>query len=447
MAASRDTLIVATDAKVFFITGDPSADSSHPLEPLLSGLRKPALAAPARRSGRSCVLVVPDHWFRHDTFAFQSSQDDLIRAFLERKLAAAYAATPHAAHFFGYAFQLGPAGEGRLNAFCLEEEKGFRLHEALCEAGFLPRAVTTPGMLWALRVGAEAPEFAGQAALVVHLLPQAAFLYFYSAGDLLFSRRVALPVGEEASLLFEINQSLYLFSQKTKGELDRIYLIDGAGGSGGFLRAAFEQQLVDLDAGGERLAEEIGFIQGIRQDGRIPRLDPRHAVTHRRIRARLQWRPVQWAGMVAGALLALLLGAEAAWLERAGPPAAQLRSTAAPAALALPELDAALDDLMAHAGRPSAAAVFGRLSAALPDQVHLTRIKLDLATATLELTAAFPGDSIDDFRRRLKSFVKGINAHLRPARPVGIEDFVLHAEDRPIAAKPGHQVTLKAVLR
>lgn len=94
MRKSQKTLIVATDKSAFFVDickADKNISFfSQPLEDIDVNGIKNDFAFKTRRNRSKTLLVVPDHWFKHEYFPFQSNKNALIRVFLERKLKAAY---------------------------------------------------------------------------------------------------------------------------------------------------------------------------------------------------------------------------------------------------------------------------------------------------------------------------------------------------------------------
>jgi hypothetical protein len=446
-------LVIATDKTVYFFGGggtdaDPPFNS-QPLDQIgADGGAIGGFERNTRKRGHPALLIVPDHWIKHEYFPFQSTRDALIRAFLERKLKTSYPRQPHVADFFSFTPRRGEADQRGISAYFLEDERGARLHEALCQADLAPRSVTTPALLWAVELKHRVPDFFRQAALLVHSLRGQAFLYFFCEGDFLFSRRVALPEGNSEALVFEINQSLYLYSQKTKKELGRIYLVAEDAAGTGFLGQTFGRpvQVLECESSAAALNEEIEFLQGLLTRDGIAFPDDEHGITHRRIQKQMRWRPFQWAGILVGACLLAVLAVETHWiaqsrdLKAAGPAPAHSDAR-------LQELESALDELIASTNRPSSAFVAARLAASLPEAMRLSQVKIDIDAPLLELSATVQAEGVDGVREMLKRFAAELSTRLRLPRPIRLEDFSFQTDDvRNEAGQPHPKITLKVPL-
>jgi hypothetical protein len=452
MGKRQKNLIVATDKSAFFVDIGKAEKNisvfSQPLEQIrVNGINN-GFASKTRQNRTKTLMVVPDHWFKHEFFPFQSTKDALIRVFLERKLKAAYPKLPFVSQFFSYTTRQREIEHRGINAFYLEDENGYRLHEALCKVGLTPQLVTTPALLWAWKFKSLLPDFSDQPALVVHSQKDQVFLYFYCEGDFLFSRKVALPEGKKESLVFEINQSVYLFSQKVKKELGCIYLIDNETTCIDLLTEAFGKliHMMKFDSQEVHLDGEISFLQGLLTLDGISSIDNDHGVTHRRIQQQIKWRPVQWAGILIGAILLIILSAEHYWIDRVSDPKiiGQLEPETG---LTLSEYETALDELTVQAKRPSSASIIANVVSSLSEFILLNEIKIDLDASILELQATVQAESIDAFRQHLKLFAQGLSTKLKLSRPISLEDISFQIDDvKNTTAKLHHKIAIKVNL-
>ena len=176
------------------------------------------------------VMVVPDYWLGNTSFPFQSRKRSLAEAFLERKLRADFPEIPGVKDFYEYFFHQADGDETAVYAYFLREPTFFRLYDQLLRWNLHPRRITTPAFLWASQLKERIPGFQEGGKAFVHILPKECFLYFFFEGHFLFSRQISLPEfqGDPSdqieTLTYETNQSLYLFSQKAKAEIDRVYV-------------------------------------------------------------------------------------------------------------------------------------------------------------------------------------------------------------------------------
>ena len=177
------------------------------------------------------VMVVPDYWLGNTLFPFQSRKRSLAEAFLERKLRAEFPEIPGVTDFFAYFFHFSEQGEPAVYAYFVREPTFFQLYQQLSQWGLQPQRITAPAFLWESQLKDRIPDFREGGKAFVHLLSNECFLYFFFKGHFLFSRQISLPEFQEDSseqidtLTYETNQSLYLFSQKAKAEIDKVYMV------------------------------------------------------------------------------------------------------------------------------------------------------------------------------------------------------------------------------
>jgi hypothetical protein len=452
MRKSQKTLIVATDKTASFVDICKAEKNisvySQSLEDInVNGLNND-FSSKTRRNRTKTLLVVPDHWFKHEFFPFQSDKDALIRVFLERKLKASYPKSPFVSQFLSYTTRQREIEHREIYAFYLEDENGHRLHEALCKVGLTPQLITTPALLWAVKLKSLLSGFSKQPALIVHSQKDQAFLYFYSEGDFLFSRKVALQEGNNESLVFEINQSIYLFSQKAKKELGCIYLIGNETTCIDLLTEAFGKliHILKFDSQEVTLHKEISFLRDLLTLDGISSPDNDYGVTHHRIQQQLKWRPVQWAGILIGAILLIILSAEHLWIDRVSD-LKEIGQQEPKMGLTLSEYETALDELTMHAKRPSSAFVIAKVISSLSEFILLNEININLDASILELTATVHAESIDSFRQQLKMFAQGLNTKLKLPRPISLEDISFQIDDTKNATgKLHHKIAFKVNL-
>jgi hypothetical protein len=137
LANNKIRIIGATEKNVFFArsrnlnSGGSPGSAELPLAEFLSGKFDSRLISGFQDKRSRILLVVPDHWIKHDFFLFRSQKEGLIRPFIERKLKAAYPNLTSAQHFFNYSCrQKNIEGPG-VRVFHLSEPRAFNLYAAL----------------------------------------------------------------------------------------------------------------------------------------------------------------------------------------------------------------------------------------------------------------------------------------------------------------------------
>ena len=332
------------------------------------------------------LLVIPDYWIGNDFYEFRARKKSIVTAFIERKLRLDQPSLTEAVNFYEYAMVQDQDRRQMLYCAYLQDSVAYRLYRRLEGLGISPRRITTPALIWQSKLSRHIDGFDQRGIGFVHLTDGDCFLYFFHMGQFLFSRRIQLPeTGGDPTeiynlLNYEINQSFYLYSQKTKRSVDTLFMLAQDPGA--------TQQLSELlgrDVQGMPLPAEAGpadasggmaSCQGFTHTDLI---DHRHpAISYKPLHAEMTWRPVQWAGIAIGIFLIVLLVAEAGFLhlrQRSGQQRFAVL-TATPTQnpeQVLGELTQILDEITGELGRPSGSGVMMRTLLAMPAAVSLKK--------------------------------------------------------------------------
>lgn len=244
---SKKTLLsVVNNNELYFIEFDKHAEVSsvHDLsiEKFLAGDQNYEIIAKELKEKKNAFLILPDYWSGNISYLFQSKRVSLAKAFIERKLLADHPDLPDIKYFYDFTFGQAGGEDRKVNVVYLQNTKAFQLYHKLGQYNLNPIQISCPALLWEQKLTKVIPNFDIGGTCLVHLLFSECFLYFFSRGRFLFSRLITLPdlkkETDETSngltlqsedrfniLTYEINQSLYLFSQKTKSEMGDIYML------------------------------------------------------------------------------------------------------------------------------------------------------------------------------------------------------------------------------
>jgi hypothetical protein len=437
-------ILIVHQGEAIWVPSDPSQGASpirQPLEGLLdgAGLSSQVPAGLADRPPALCI--VPDHWFGIETYAFRSPKPALIEAFLERKLTAAHPDQPGIRHFFGYKRPSSGQSAEELRACFLLEPEWYRLYGNLQRLGIAPQRITAPAFLWEARLSQTRSDFSSRGTLLIHMEEREGRLYFFHQGHYIFSRKVALPdaVDRIQVLTYEINQSLYLFAQKAKRELERFYLVGGGGAIGGELAESLGRELVPLEVGDSDGVDglpmgDLPFLTGLLSASVVAGRFPYFRVIHRQVKRELEWRPVQRVGLALGVLLVLLCAggnlALQGHLKGAGEEVASLKSRlgiAGPGDLAAYE--ETLDQVLIQEARPRCADTLVQLLASLPAGAQPREIKLETEPQeALLFTALVSSGDARQLSVALQAFVEELRRRLPAAAALSINDIDIRAD-------------------
>mgnify|MGYP001408432990 CR=1 FL=1 len=423
-AKKLKSIVVVHNDKVFWVTCGGSEKSCPgvaqlPLEKLLAEPDAIDQLRPEAKGNHQSLWIVPDHWFGMERYPFQSDKSSLIVPFLERKLTAAHPECKEVSHFFNYLRAAAPTGGNELLAYFLQEEKAYALYKVLAQAHLAPRYITTPAFLWVDRLRQVSPEFSQEGTLLMHVGAGECLLYFYFKGNYLFSRNVILSDGPDRmeALTFEINQSQYMFSQKTKSELNRVFILVAASDSPEAFSQAIGREVVDLaPLLAERPTIEIEAMPLLK--GLLPEADtfsrpPFFSITQRQVRRELAWEPVQRAGIaLGGALLVLLVGLNLMLGSLLGADAedrANIKRQAISAAMGLAQYQSALDQVLQTRQGPESAEMVRRVLACIPPGMRVRELGLTLASPpALTLKAAVPAQDAEQLKAALAQLVAAL---------------------------------------
>jgi hypothetical protein len=454
MLAQKNIIIITVHNDAVWWIGQDTADQRRqwfrlPLEHVLADA-SPVPQMPEWLQGRTKSLCIfPDHWFGNESFPFKSKKPSLIEPFLERKLPMAYPGQKDLLDFFNYR-HIAKNGENQLSAIFLSEDRGYKLYRALQRLHHQPQCITSPALIWEGRLRHADDDFDRLGTLLIHHTGNECQLYFYHQGNSLFSRSVILGDAADGTdaLVFEINQSLYMFSQKAKSELDRVYVVCNTPNRQVRLSEALGREVVNLSPVTDPQTEG-GEIPGLEpfyellQWFRVQRNADFFSVIQRQMKRTLQWLPVQMTGIVLGLLLLLGLAGENFFLrglrndenmergviETAMANHGQGAMLAAQAGALSQVLDAAARNLLIDAAY--------RLPDGFPAPVRLKELDLDLAgPPVLKLTAMVQAGDARELTALLTRVVSLVKETFENVQSFSLNDIDIRLDS------PGREQTL-----
>jgi hypothetical protein len=440
LAQKHNTIIAVHNDAVWWIGQNSAAQSRRwfqlPLEQVLAA-ENPAPQMPEWLQGRTKSLCIfPDHWFGSETYPFQSKKPSLIEPFLERKLAVTHPGQKDIRDFFNYR-HTAISGDNRLNAIFLLEDKGYELYRVLQRLNHHPQRITSPALIWEERLGHADSDFNRSGALLIHHTQNECQLYFYQKGNYLFSRSVLLGDASDGkdALIYEINQSLYMFSQKAKNELDKIYVVCNTpncqirpGESLG-REVVNIASLTDPRTGGEEITG-LEPLHELLQWLRVHRQADFFSVMHRQMRRALEWWPVQLTGIILGLILLLGLVGENLYLrsllndENREHGAIRTAMVVNGKGVMLTEQAAALTQVLDLADRNRLIDAAHRLPDGFPAPVRLRELDLDMSSPpTLKLSAMVQARDAQELTVLLTRVVELVKGTFGNAQSFSLNDI------------------------
>lgn len=413
---------------------------SFPLDQFLSADME-SDPVPEELSNRvNSLLIVPDYWFGNATFKFQSRKKSIIEAFIERKLQSENPDLPDIKYFFGYIPYQTEQRERELYVYFLQDPKAFQLYNQLVKFNLDPRRITIPAFVWGQKLSEIIPNFQIGGKGLVHILSNECFLYFFFRDFFLFSRSIAFPDPQMESsekidtLTYEINQSLYLFSQKAKAGIDQIFLTSSVQSDAQKLSDALGREVKKLKGLGEGrsknpvIAKDIGSVRHFRASD-LSLSSKFLSILHQMLRKELEWKPVQATGIAVGLILLLLFGAESfflwKWSESNQVSMTKAETmTAADAKYTIQQYDEALDFLIKEAERPSPQETIVKVARSLPDNFLVKEMMIEVeGKPGVYITGSIKAAGPDKFKDSISCLLENLKKNFQGALSLGIQDI------------------------
>jgi hypothetical protein len=442
---SRNKIISIVDNEVLYFVeanrrGGKKAVESVKLADLLNDDADADLIPFSVRHRVNNLLIVPDYWFENFICKFQSIKKSLADAFVERKLQAQFPQLPDVKYFFDSVSYQREHKERWLYAYFLQDPQFFQLYKTLSRLSLAPHRITSPALIWGSKIRQKMPDFNDGGKCFIELLNNLYHLYFYFEGNFLFSRSIPLadlsvdsPDNLQA-ITYELNQSLYLFSQRAKAEVNKLYLVSSQNLAVDGLSEALDREI-----------EDLSFLFTELSDARTDNTpaDPIDGfvlfhfllknqfqfVAHKKLKKELEWRPVQAVGMAIAILLCLLLGLESIFLHKWSHQnqVAAINSEnldAGKTKQRIRQYNAALDILIEDAERHSPREVIAKIARSLPLEIRMQEIFLKTETDTaLDFKGVAKALGSERLKGSLSVLIANLNQNLHPRKPLVMPDI------------------------
>ena len=397
--------------------------------------------SPVRKLSQLChsnyraLCLIPDHWFGIETYPFRSKRAGLIEPFLERRLTAAYPEKKSLSFFYNYKTTTMPENGDGVMAFFLNDDIAYQLNDALKSVSLAPRWFSCAGFLWGGVLEGAADGFGREGTLLIHLNETECLLYFFYKGDYLFSRHVILPDLQESldAVVYEINQSLYLFSQKTKSELSRFFLYSTLPVPSSRLSEALGREIVLLnDIIDDRQTlevEHLPFLNGLLRPRDIGRQAEPYSIVHRKVRRDLFWQPVQWAAMIVGLFLVIALIGNSIFLSSIIRDENNMHRLIShqnyqPGEMPLNEYAVTLDRVLERSSKPTSSGVLASLLEDFPETIRISEINCDFsAQPVLAIEAEVSVEAVSQLKSVLNQLVAQLKSKLHINDSFSINDI------------------------
>jgi hypothetical protein len=387
--------------------------------------------------------VVPDFWLGNRSYDFQSTDKAAIESFIARKLKVEFPKNPEIQSLFSYDAVKKTNGIQEIVSLFMQEPKAALLLESLAVYGVRPVRITSPGLIWNARLKKTVDSFEKQSISLVYLINRVCFLLFFYQGNFLFSRTIPLPDPREDdssrvdTITYEINQSAYHLSQRTKAQLDRVFLISRADDNFDRLREKIGRNISALDFksagihGENELSEELGLAADFTPEDLTPP-DNVPGVSDRLLIKELEIKKIQIAGIIIGLVLLVILCAELLFLINFShsESSAVIPGTEDPKAV-IEHYNNTLDALLSDMGKEKPLSVLGRLAASLPDNIAVESVEVEQEPSpSIYFRGQATADNLNAFSATLKKLVENINTNLNISNRITIDNIDIEMTEK-----------------
>ena len=420
--------------------GESNAVDSIAFEALLINTPSLDTVPTSIRDRNNTLLIVPDYWLGNSSYKFQSRTKSLADAFIARKLHEQFPDQPEIKCFFDGTFYQREQGEKWVYTYFMQDPQFYKLYPQLVQLNLEPHRITCPALIWQQKIRQEILDFDNGGKGFVQLLPKIGLLYFFFAGNFLFSRSIPLVGSQSLSsdnynaIAYELNQSFYLFSQKAKTEIDKIFLVSHEKDCGQALSEVLGREIHDLNY----VIDGSKALQGsANATGAIGFLSPSDIVPgknflslcHRVLKKELEWKPVQFAGIAVGLILFLLLGLETIVLHKWShqillPKSTGGNSLTAEESHKIQQYNEALDAIHNQMERRSPQEVLRKIALTLPPNVRIQEIVLETEdNPGVDLKGVIRADDPEHFKACLSTLIANINENFQGGRMMTVSDI------------------------
>jgi hypothetical protein len=403
------------------------------------------------------LMVVPDFWIGNRVYDFKSNDRSAIESFIARKLKLEFPKNPDIQNLFSYEITKKNKGDQEIVSLFIQESKTDGLLKRLAANKLRPVRITSPGLIWNIRLMKAVDSFGKQCTGLIYLIEKECFLLFFQNGKFLFSRTIPLPEvsadnsSRLDSLIYEINQSAYHFSQRTKSQLDKVLLISRGNDNVSGLKDKIGRNLTVLDektvghSPGDQLLTEQGLIADFTSDDLFP-TDRIPGVSDRLLLKEMEINKMQLIGLFIGLIFLVILGGEFLFLKSVEYRESRVNISGEEDPKTIIEhYNTALDSLLSDAEKEKPLSILGRLALSLPDNIIVESIELEQEPSrSLSFKGMILAENINDFSSALRSLTEHINTNLRISNPITMDDIEIGmAERQPGITRSEYHISFK----
>ena len=427
------------EKKIYFAMPDSGGSlnfqQSYSIEEFLSGDKRFKLS-PDRASNISIdLLIVPDYWISKRSYKFNSKNRAVTESFIKRKIKSKDRKMPGSENFFEYELYHTDSAEQFLRVYFFDEPKFFLVYEKLLSFNIQPGKITSYAFLWQQKLDTIS-NFSQAETGFIHLRKDECSLYFYAKGQFVFSRNIKLVSAADISenfdlLTYEINQSLHLFSQQSKKDIDRFYLLSGNRQDASLLSQKLETEVLtaEFSIPGQPTLQKN--VEDSTPFACFNFTDLDHSgnllcIMHKDVKSAEKWETVLKTGVITGIIFCLLMICESVYISKAG--RFQIPNKDIQSSIALEEtisnFSEAVDKLTTEITRPDYQNLIIKMIESLPDNIRISEIKIETdPVQQVNLKGVVKASGHSELQDKLSVFLSGLKKNIKSAANLSIDDI------------------------
>ncbi len=368
------------------------------------------------------LIVIPDYWITSRFYPLETKRKSIIEEFLKRRLPSDFPEIPESKDFFEYIFLKQQEQRGIL-VYLISESLFYSLYRNLFSDLLIEQRITTPAFLWKSKLSRKFEMDKGTI-LFMHIYYKNAYLCFFSDSCFLFSRLI--DIDEETyinQISYEAMQSFRLVSQRTKKEIEKIYIIPKNENDKEKLANMLNIEVEDISDKIYLPNPEISLVEKLGTFAFLDKSDILNSafyIPYRPIRRLKEWFFFQNTGIIVGVLVFMIMLMETLFFNRIFPPLPKEKKGKF---LYVQDYISYLDEIISYEKRPDFSLLLLKILNCLPDHVHLTEIKIRSGPLNIELIGYVDSRSIEEFQDRFSAFLKRLRKTFKNTKIPGLSEI------------------------
>ncbi|MCD6185667.1 MAG: hypothetical protein J7K84_07750, partial [Deltaproteobacteria bacterium] len=308
-------------------------------------------------------------------------------------------------------------------------------YEKLFSFNIQPGKITSYAFLWQQKLDTIS-NFSKAETGFIHLRKDECSLYFYAKGQFIFSRNIKLASATDISenfdlLTYEINQSLHLFSQQSKKNIDRFYLLSGNKQDATLLSQKLETEVLTAEFS---IPEQSNLQKNVEDSTPFAFFSAADldysgnllCITHNDVKNAEKWEIVLKTGIIVGIIFCLLMIGEAAYISKAN--RFQIQNKGIQSSIALEEtisnFSEAVDKLTTEINRPDYQNIVIKIIESIPCNIRISEIKIEAdSVQQVNLKGIIKASGHSELQDKLSVFLSGLKKNIKPAATLSIDDI------------------------